>query len=150
MGLFQTGDFTLASGAKSRWKIDCDGLTADDWAALAAMAVEVLPPFFSVTGVPRGGDPFAAALERYCSSNVSDGLLIAEDVVTTGASIERRRAYCRQHWTAAAFGIRGVCVFARPVWTPGVRGWVRRRFGYDRCPDWVTPLFQMPQRAEGV
>lgn len=132
MSLFRLGEFTLASGQPSRWKIDCDGLTADDWQALAAMAVEVLPPFRCVHGVPRGGLPFAAALERYITARPSDPVLIAEDVVTTGRSMERYVAGLIHSWHPDAYERVGVCVFARG----------------SVVPSWVTPLFQMPQRPE--
>jgi len=132
MALFRLGEFKLASGAVATWKIDCDALTGDDWHALAAMAAEALPPFGVVESVPRGGDRFADALREYsracCVSYQHPAhdwcrgqplpLLIVEDVVTTGGSMERIRA------DRLAVG---VCVFAR-----------------GPCPWWVTPLFQMP------
>jgi hypothetical protein len=111
-GLFRLGDFTLASGATSRYRIDCDALTPGDWAALAAMAAEVLPPFGEAVGVPRGGLPFAAALRPYATTGP---LLIAEDVCSTGGSMDRFRA---------GRDAIGVCVFAR-----------------GKVPAWVTPLF---------
>lgn len=115
-GLFQLGDFTLRSGVKSGWKIECDALTPEDWAALALMAVGVLPPFGHVEGVPRGGLPFGDALYKHVTHGCST-LLIAEDVVTTGGSLERHRA---------GREAIGVVVFCRGV-----------------CPEWVTPLFLM-------
>lgn len=119
MSLFQLGDFVLSSGTQSNWKIECEALTTDDWKALAAMAAEVLPPFRWVEGVPRGGLPFAAELAHYARAD-SMTLLIAEDVVTTGGSMERHR-------NGRSLCV-GICVFARgPV------------------PEWVTPLFQMPR-----
>lgn len=121
MSLFRLGEFTLNSGQKSRFKIDCDALTAGDWETLAAMAAEVLPPFGSVLGVPYGGVPFATALERYAVPDASKTLLLAEDVVTTGGAIERYRAGFDR---VADWTIAGVCVFAR-----------------GQCPTWVTPLF---------
>lgn len=51
-----------------------------------------------------------------------DSLLIAEDVVTTGASIERHRA---------GRDALGVAIFARGA-----------------CPDWVFPLFTMGQSVQ--
>lgn len=134
--LFQTGDFTLRSGKKSKWKIECDALSPDDWAGLAAMAVEILPPFRLARGVPRGGLPFAEALERYATGRMCDPILIAEDVCTTGGSMVR----FRHHTSGVGDGqpvpvseYIGVCVFARePTW-----------------PDWVRPLFHFnPQRPE--
>jgi hypothetical protein len=88
--LFQLGDFTLHSGIKSGWKIECDALTKGDWEALAAMAMEFLPAFGEVIGVPRGGLPFAEALRKYCVSD-STRLLLADDVLTTGGSLQKMR-----------------------------------------------------------
>lgn len=89
MSLFQLGHFTLASGDQSNWKIDCDALDDDDWAALAWMLLERLSlPFDQVLGVPRGGEPFAEALNEH----VTDGanrLLIVDDVWTTGGSMRQ-------------------------------------------------------------
>lgn len=119
MGLFQTGDFVLRSGARSRWKIECDALTPEDWDALALMAIDILPAFNKVEPVPRGGIPFAKALEKYAAVDLMPPLLlICEDVVTTGTSMER----IRDRRDAV-----GVCVFARG------RSW----------PFWVKPLFTM-------
>lgn len=121
MSLFRLGDYTLASGRRSAWKIDCDGLDDDDWAALARMVAEMLKdtPFSAVEGVPRGGLPFARALERYRST--SGGLLIAEDVVTTGGSMERHRG---------GREAQGVVVFSR-----------------GGAPAWVRPLFVLDARV---
>lgn len=117
MSLFQLGDFILRSGKQSGWKIQCEYLTNEDWRALAFMAAEILPPFGSVEPVPTGGIAFATALRFYADPDESDTILIAEDVVTTGGSMER----IREGREAI-----GICVFVRG--TP---------------PDWVTPLFQM-------
>lgn len=121
MHLFQSGDFTLASGQKSRWKIECDSLSKEDWDGLAAIAVEILPPFGKVVGVPRGGLPFAEALQRYENPTVMT-LLIAEDVVTTGGSIERFLS--KYPHPKAWINIIGVAAFAR-----------------GKCPAWVKPIF---------
>lgn len=95
-----------------------------DWHAIAAMAVEILPPFGLVEGVPDGGLPFAGALYLHPSFlgpfeeiDPAAPLLIVEDVLTTGASMERARA---------GRDAIGVCVFAR-----------------GPCPPWVRPIFQM-------
>lgn len=124
--LFQHGKFTLASGATSDYKIECDALTPDDWEGLAAMAMAFLPsPFGRVVGVPRGGIPFAKALEKYANP-ASKRLLIAEDVVTTGGSIER-------------FSLNNPVVQDDPVTVIGVCVFAR-----GKCPGWVTPLFRLP------
>ncbi len=112
--LFQIGEFELSSGQTSYWKIDCDALTEADWDALAMMAAEVLEPFSMIVSVPMGGDPFAKALEKYCTEQ--GGLLVVEDVVTTGASMERIRA---------GRDAQGITVFSR-----------------GQAPPWVRVLFQ--------
>jgi orotate phosphoribosyltransferase len=127
MNLFQNGNFNLASGGTSKWKIECDALTKDDWKTLAMMAVDLLPNFSHVVGVPNGGIPFADALWPYRTAN-ADRLLLAEDVVTTGGSITKIRDQVRLHES-----IIGVCVFARGI-----------------CPRWIMPLFQMPTTGVGV
>lgn len=120
MGLFEQGDFTLASGRKSAWKIECDALSWQEWDTLALMASEILPQFGEVVGVPRGGVAFAEALARYAT----DGpLLIAEDVVTTGGSMQTLRNTFSQ-----TRPVIGVTVFARSA-----------------CPLWITPLFRMTE-----
>jgi orotate phosphoribosyltransferase len=92
------------------------------------MAVEVLPPFSVAYGVPRGGLPFALSLARYGTGNRSHPVLIAEDVATTGGSMEQFRSRLIDVLGPVRFV--GVCAFARgPV-----------------VPSWVTPLFQMPAR----
>jgi len=113
--LFVSGDFTLHSGLQSPWKIDCDALTNADWATLAAMAVPLLRPFKEVEGIPRGGIKFATALRPYAKPDASL-LLLVDDVLTTGESMEQRRA--------GGDRVIGVVAFARGPW-----------------PSWVTPLF---------
>lgn len=139
--LFQAGDFTLRSGAKSSWRIECDGLTPEDWEGLARIASEVLPPFRYAEGVPRGGVPFAIALGRYATGDETHPVLICEDVCTTGGSMERFRSdYMTDPYGLSApmelTEFIGVCAFARG---PAV-------------PRWVTPLFRMPapQRQDQV
>jgi orotate phosphoribosyltransferase len=119
--LFQRGDFSLRSGEKSKWKLELDALTKDDWEGLATIAVEILPPFQAVLGVPRGGIPFANALRPYQTDRKEDPILIAEDVCTTGGSMER---FVKSTLTESQ-GVIGVCVFARHV----------------KWPFWVFPLF---------
>lgn len=113
MTLFRSGDFTLHSGGKSDWIIDCQTLSDDDYETLARLAIRAVGRFGAVEGVPRGGIKFAAALKRYVM--VSGPLLIADDVLTTGASMEDVRR--------GRVAI-GVVIFAR-----------------GPCPDWVEPLF---------
>jgi orotate phosphoribosyltransferase len=120
--LFAMGNFVLHSGARSRWKIDCDMLGDEDWATLAMMITERIPrPFGSVIGIPRGGLTLAQALKPYATEGPT---LIVDDVLTTGNSMELLR---RQIPNAM-----GAVVFAR-----------------GPCPSWVVPLFQMGGRLAG-
>jgi orotate phosphoribosyltransferase len=85
--LFQTGNFTLASGAKSNFKLECDALTDDDWQTLAMLIARNVGQFSEVIGVPRGGCELARALEKYLQD---DGpRLIVDDVLTTGGSLAK-------------------------------------------------------------
>jgi orotate phosphoribosyltransferase len=126
MDLFQLGDFTLNSGAKSRWKIEADALTDGDWAALAEMVRQLVGPYSSVEGVPRGGLKLAAALEPFAvRDTVSNYHLIVDDVLTTGGSMERLASTVHVRHQKL---VKGAVVFAR-----------------GRCPGWVKALFQMPE-----
>lgn len=114
--IFKAGDFTSHSGLPLSWKIDLDDLTWQDWETLARMASERLPPFGRVEGVPIGGMRFAEMLRDY-THPAYELLLIADDVLTTGASMEAHKGERLA---------QGVVVFARgPV------------------PFWVTPLFSL-------
>lgn len=111
---FSLGSFTLPSGRATHFKIECDVLGESDWAALARLAVELLPPFGAVEGVPRGGVAFADALRPYISQG-SQQLLIADDVWVSGLSMERHRADRHAY---------GVVAFARNP----VASWVQALF----------------------
>lgn len=120
--LFQRGDFTLHSGEKSGIKIDCDALTDADLDTLAWMIVNRVPKFRWVEGVPTGGLRLAQALKRY--QQTGGGLLIVDDVLTSGGSMEQQRA---------GREAVGAVLFAR-----------------RQPPDWVTPLFTVtPAHIDG-
>lgn len=123
MNLFQMGNFTLHSGEESWFKINCDALTDDDLETLALLVAEDyrIGPFHVVEGVPSGGLRFAEALQRFALSKYKDvqnpRLLIVDDVLTTGSSMEKQRNGRKAE---------GVVIFARGL-----------------CPGWVVPLFSM-------
>ena len=107
----------MNSGRESLWKIDTDALVWEDWRTLALMIKDHLPPFGRVVGVPTGGLEFARALETYRT----DGpLLIVDDVLTTGKSMERLKQGLGEPSAI------GAVVFAR-----------------GDVPPWVTPLFTL-------
>ena len=117
--LFQSGAFALHSGELSNWRIDCDALTDADIETLALVVAEGVGDFGTVEGVPKGGLRLAKALEVYAQGG---SLLIVDDVLTTGASMEEQRA---------GREAVGAVIFAR-----------------GECPAWVTPLFSsMPTAA---
>lgn len=122
--LFQLGACVLPNGRTTHFKIECDILTQNDWESLARLAVEVLPPFGQVEGVPRGGVMFADALAKYISDG-STTLLIADDVWVSGTSMER--------WRAGRENTIGIVAFTRAMIAP---------------PPWVKTLFSMQSSAE--
>ena len=118
--LFQQGDFTLHSGERSGFKIECDALWLDDYAGLARLVSERFK-FSEVYGVPRGGRLFAEALQGYCELDPDFPILIVDDVLTTGTSMEALRREM-----PISTPVIGVVVFAR-----------------RECPDWIHPIFRM-------
>lgn len=79
------GDFTLHSGSKSDWIIDCRELQKEDW-EWAAHQVAKRVVFSDVYGVPEGGLKFAEACRQYRSP--TGPMLIVDDVLTDGNSME--------------------------------------------------------------
>lgn len=116
MNLFQffPDGIKLNSGKVSKWKIECDALSDKDIDTIAFMLSEKLPPFGSILGVPRGGLKLATAMEPYITKGP---LLIVDDVLTTGNSMERTRK------EADAIG---AVIFARNI-----------------CPKWIIPLLTL-------
>jgi orotate phosphoribosyltransferase len=120
VNLFWYGDFKLHSGEETFFKIDCDALSDEDLDTLARLATEMLTTYCDVEGVPTGGTRFAKALEKYAwkiEGAVNPPLLIVDDVLTTGASMEEQRAGRKA---------QGIVIFAR-----------------GQCPDWVKAIFKM-------
>lgn len=138
--LFQLGACTLPSGKVTHFKIECDILTPADWAALARLAVEILPPFSRVEGVPRGGQAFAEALEPYVTD--THVTLIADDVWVSGKSMENyRSAYLPGR------DVRGIVAFNRGTLAPWVRSLINlapdvddATYRLDRPIDWWKGL----------
>jgi len=124
LSLFKLGKFKLHSGGESRWKIDCDALTGEDLAALAAIAADQLGPerpFREVVGIPSGGLRFADAMRRYADPGACS-VLVVDDVLTTGKSVrEMRDQILAQRVGVEVFGL---VIFARTAVEP----WVERIF----------------------
>jgi hypothetical protein len=114
--LFQLGNFTPHSGKKSFWKIECDNLSQEEWGFFAQIIHEKHPHYQSVEGVPRGGLALAANLSQWSSGDMSDPILIVDDVLSTGASMGQQRA--------GRSNCIGVVVFSRaatiPAWIEAI------------------------------
>ena len=108
--LFQQKRFQMHSGGYSDFKLECDALTTGDYETLAFIISRNIK-FGEVYGIPRGGLPFGDALKKYITPN-HPTLLIADDVLTTGGSMEEAKGqFIAKGYDSA--NIRGIVVFAR-------------------------------------
>lgn len=111
--LFKHGSFMSHSGLLLPDKINCDALTDEDWQANAAWLAARLR-FDKVIGIPTGGLAFARALRPYATEGP---VLIVDDVLTTGRSMEKAR---QEHPNAI-----GCVLFSRTKYVPT---WITARF----------------------
>ena len=126
--LFVRRNFKSHSGLDLTWKIEMDALSDAEWWTIKKMIMEITPPFKEVVGIPRGGVKLASLLDEHTTGEKTDPILIVDDVLTTGASIENfLTSYQRNRKPFTAIGW---VVFAR-----------------TQCPSWVNALFQMPYLA---
>jgi hypothetical protein len=109
-GLFQR--LPLTAGGTAGWRIDCRALSDADYVCLAQLTAARAGNFGSVEAVVPGGERLAAALRLHITRGP---LLLAADVLQTGATMERQRA---------GRDVAGVVLFAR-----------------GPCPAWVQPVF---------
>jgi orotate phosphoribosyltransferase len=125
--LFVRQDFILHSGQNSDFKIECDALTDNDWECLAYLISKQVS-FDSVRGVPNGGNKLAKALQKYSTNTWTQSILIVDDVLTTGRSMEEMKsnliANNPKHYEEVWF--KGFVVFAR-----------------GECPKWVKAVFKI-------
>lgn len=77
-----------------------------------------------VLSIPTGGDRFAKFLRAYSDVVNSSTVLIVDDVLTTGTSMNELK-----NMMDRKLDIRGVVLFSR-----------------GETPDWITPIFQMPRQ----
>jgi hypothetical protein len=124
MNLFQSVDFKSHAGLDLSWKIEMDALEDEEWVTISQMILELSQPFRESIGVPRGGTRLGKLLNQYGTGKLSDPILIVDDVLTTGGSMEefkRKRT------------------FRNPT---KYIGWVVFARGFP--PQWCRALFQMP------
>jgi hypothetical protein len=118
--LFKIGRFRSHTGLDLNWKVECDALTPQDWAALAAVVAEMRRYSFSeVEGVPNGGLKFAEALRPYAHPRAGT-LLIVDDVMTTGESMEDHRQGREAIGVVAFSRTRKMPHWVRAIWMPGL------------------------------
>jgi hypothetical protein len=124
MNLFQKVNITLHSGGKSDFKIECDALTDTDFKTIAHLISKKYSPIISVYGIPTGGRKLEQFLKDYTVDTKKGYILIVDDVLTTGNSMEqfRKEIIPTTHLDIC----KGVVIFAR-----------------GKCPDWIEPIFQM-------
>lgn len=117
MTLFQCKKFTSHSGLKLDFKIDCDYLSDSDIKCVAKLIAKKTR-FGHVYGIPSGGTRLAEALEPYSDPH-SNTLLIVDDVLTTGQSMEEVKKY----FETLKYEVAGWVIFARrkpPKWVNAV------------------------------
>jgi orotate phosphoribosyltransferase len=125
MSLIERGEFILHSGSAASFLINCDALSNETLDALAKMYSDIFE-YGKVWGVPNGGHRFAAALAKY-SHPGSDTILIADDVYTTGASMNELHDHLVMNGYDTDL-ITGVVIFNR---------------SYSATVDWVTYIFDL-------
>ena len=110
--LFEVGDFISHAGLPLPWKIECDAIRPEWWDGLARMVMDYqVRPFYKAVGIPRGGIPFATAMNKYASGDPNDQIMICDDVFTTGTSFKEFIQKEYPDWTRGQ-GYRWV-IFAR-------------------------------------
>ena len=122
--LFIQERFQMHSGGFSDFKLECDALSKEDYDTLAFLIAKQYK-FNKVEGIPSGGLPFAQALKKYEDSS-SSKLLIVDDVLTTGGSMEKVRANHLLVNNYKESDIQGIVVFARGEFN-----------------SWITPFFSL-------
>ena len=118
MNLFRSGRFVLHSGGESNLFIDCDALADEDWRAITKIVASKIA-YRCAIGVVAGGEKFADAL-NLCNRDKDAPILLVDDVLTTGISMERLR------WGYLRSESIGIVLFAR-----------------GECPDWIHPIFEL-------
>jgi hypothetical protein len=121
--IFQAGEFRAHSGGTLPFKIECDALSDAEINLFADLALSMRPGarYSRIIGIPRGGLRLAAAIrERAGDPDPMAPILIADDVLTTGRSMDKVSA------TESNGAAMGVVIFAR-----------------GPCPYWIKPIFSM-------
>ena len=117
--LFDWGSFVANSGNTLEFKVECDALTDASIECAARYAAGVIK-FRKVVGVPEGGLRVASALAQYAQPNRPElPPLIADDVMTTGGSMERMKV--EMNWPDTV----GFVIFNRNNSTYPTPDWIK-------------------------
>jgi len=132
MSLFKCERFTSHSGLELDFKIDCDYLTDSDIECIAKIIAKKTR-FGHVYGIPSGGTRLAEALEPYIDPH-SNTLLIVDDVLTTGRSMEEAKKHfemLKKYFETLKYEVAGWVIFAR-----------------RKPPEWVNAVFVLSEVIE--
>jgi len=121
--LFVDGEFTSHSGLKLSYKVDCNVLTDADIECCARQIAERVS-FRTVEGIPRGDLRLAECLKKYTTVGGEYDLLIVDDVLTTGKSMETWKEIGLDCYDS----VIGYVIFARGE----LPDWVRCRWREER------------------
>jgi|TARA_R110002110_G_scaffold82753_1_gene215215 hypothetical protein len=124
MNLFQSVDFKSHAGLDLSWKIEMDALEDEEWVTISQMILELSEPFREAIGIPRGGTRLGKLLNQHGTGEKDNPILIVDDVLTTGGSME---------------DFKRMREFRNPT---KYIGWVVFARGFP--PQWCRALFQMP------
>jgi hypothetical protein len=150
MNLLNYGKFTSHSGKRLHYKIDCDALSDEDLKTIAKIIGSRLQ-FKEVLGIPSGGMRLAKELKKYKVDD-ADMVIIVDDVLTTGESMEFARKHSLKFsakYCSNAENIIGVVIFNRmqeplPKWIYpvfNVSTWFEQMCSYYHCPKCGYPQY---------
>jgi len=128
--MFKNGEFTSHAGKKLSWKIECDSLDRNDITTICELIASKFA--FKEAYCPVTNSHFVNDMTRFlnhyhATKNCSQ-ILIVDDVLTTGKSMEERRQnLIRQNVLYSH--IKGVVLFSR-----------------GECPRWITPIFTLNKK----
>lgn len=124
MTLFREGNFISHSGLNLNFKIDCDELSNVELGTLAGIISSKIT-YGKIIGIPRGGDRLAHILRGYNHPMLKEHpntILLVDDVMTTGASMEEYRNLFK-----ISYIVKGVVIFDRS----------------ENGLEWVTSIFKV-------
>lgn len=125
--LFRWGGFRTSTGHKMPFEINCDALTHEDILCIANV-IAAKTTFKAVYSVPTGGNRLGVALQQFRDGDGADRILIVDDVLTTGKSIESEKRRVTERLERMGVEFTGEIV-----------GWVI--FARTQPADWINAIF---------